>query len=54
MLLGGQQTQQPTINGGDKGDGWPVQDQQGSGRRRSALGDSGRQQKCQQLHDGGS
>jgi hypothetical protein len=48
MLMGGRRMQQPTIGGSDKG-----QKQQGSGRQRLALGDGGRQQKCQRLHDGG-
>ena len=53
MLLGRWRTQQLTIDWSSEGDGWPLQERQGSIRRRLALGDGGRQQKCQRLHDGG-
>jgi hypothetical protein len=47
MLLGRQRMQQLTIDWSSEGDGRPLQEQQGSGRQRLALGDGGRQQKCQ-------
>jgi hypothetical protein len=37
MLLGGQKMQQPTIGGSGKCDGRPVQEQQGSGRKKAGL-----------------
>jgi len=40
MLLGGQGTQQPTIDGSGEGDGWD------SGWQRLAIGDGGRWGKC--------
>ena len=53
MLLGRRRTQQLTIDWSSEGDGRPLQERQGSVRRRLALGDGGRQQKCQRLHNGG-
>jgi hypothetical protein len=54
MLLGGRRTQQPTINRSGKGNQRLLKEQQDSGWRWSAIGDSGRQRKRQRLHNGGA
>ena len=39
MLLGGWRMQQPIIDRSGEGNGRPVQERQGSGRQKSALGE---------------